>query len=90
MVVAEALLFALVAFGQFAVRDVFWNPEVIAANEVHTYFRVNSLFWDPNVLGRYLVLAMLAARGVHGVDAPSRAAPWPRLRSAACCSRRWR
>jgi O-antigen ligase len=38
---------------------VFWNPEVIAANEVHTYFRVNSLFWDPNVLGRYLVLAIL-------------------------------
>ena len=59
VVVAESLLFALVAFGEFAVRDVFWNPEVIAANEVHTYFRVNSLFWDPNVLGRYLVLAIM-------------------------------
>jgi putative inorganic carbon (HCO3(-)) transporter len=58
--VGESLLFALVAFGQFVARDVFWNPEVIAANEVHTYFRVNSLFWDPNVLGRYLMLVILA------------------------------
>jgi putative inorganic carbon (HCO3(-)) transporter len=58
--VAEALLFALVGYGQFIAEGVFWNPEVIAANEVHTYFRVNSLFWDPNVLGRYLVLAILA------------------------------
>jgi putative inorganic carbon (HCO3(-)) transporter len=60
VVVAEALLFALVGYGQFIAEGVFWNPEVIAANEVHTYFRVNSLFWDPNVLGRYLVLAILA------------------------------
>jgi putative inorganic carbon (hco3(-)) transporter len=60
VVVAEALLFALVGYGQFVTEHVFWNPEVIAANEVHTYFRVNSLFWDPNVLGRYLVLAILA------------------------------
>ena len=60
VVVAEALVFSLVAFGQFAVGDVFWNPEVIAANEAHTYFRVNSLFWDPNILGRYLVLVILA------------------------------
>jgi putative inorganic carbon (hco3(-)) transporter len=60
VVVAEALVFSLVAFGQFVVGDVFWNPEVIAANEAHTYFRVNSLFWDPNILGRYLVLVVLA------------------------------
>ena len=62
VIVAEALLFALVAFGEYAVGEVLWrNPEVIAANEVHTYFRVNSLFWDPNILGRYLMLALLAA-----------------------------
>lgn len=57
---AEALLFAAVAFWQYAARDLFWNENVIAANEVHTYFRVNSLFWDPNILGRYLVLAIIA------------------------------
>ena len=65
---------------QFATRDLFWNPTVIAGNEVHTYFRVNSLFWDPNVLGRYLVLAALAATGMHAVD-PSRAA----IAAAAGC-----
>jgi len=60
VVVAEALVFSLVAFGQYVAGDVFWNPEVIAANEAHTYFRVNSLFWDPNIFGRYLVLVVLA------------------------------
>jgi putative inorganic carbon (hco3(-)) transporter len=60
VVVIEAIVFSLVAFGQFAVGEVFWNPEVIASNEAHTYFRVNALFWDPNILGRYLVLVVLA------------------------------
>ena len=61
LVIAEALLLVAVGFGQYAVRDLFWNPSVIAGNEVHTYFRVNSLFWDPNVFGRYLVLAVIVA-----------------------------
>jgi putative inorganic carbon (hco3(-)) transporter len=61
IVFLEGLLFVAVGVWQFATRDLFWNPTVIAGNEVHTYFRVNSLFWDPNVLGRYLVLAALAA-----------------------------
>lgn len=61
IVFCEGLLFVGVGVWQFATRELFWNPTVIAGNEVHTYFRVNSLFWDPNVLGRYLVLAALAA-----------------------------
>jgi putative inorganic carbon (hco3(-)) transporter len=61
IVFGEGLLFVGVGVWQFATRELFWNPTVIAGNEVHTYFRVNSLFWDPNVLGRYLVLAALAA-----------------------------
>ncbi len=61
IVFCEGLLFVAVGVWQFAARDLFWNPTVIAGNEVHTYFRINSLFWDPNVLGRYLVLAALAA-----------------------------
>jgi len=59
--VAEALLFTAIAVWQVEARELFWNPTVIAGNEVHTYFRANSVFWDPNVLGRYLVLALLAA-----------------------------
>lgn len=61
LVVVEGLVFVAIGLGQFATRDLWWNPSVIAGNEVHTYFRVNSVFWDPNVFGRYLVLAVLAA-----------------------------
>jgi len=61
IVFLEGLLFGLVGAFQFATRDLFWNPTLIAGNEVHVYFRVNSLFWDPNVFGRYLILAVLAA-----------------------------
>lgn len=60
LVVTEALLFTGVGLWQYAARDLFWNPTVIAGNEVHTYFRVNSVFWDPNLFGRYLALAVLA------------------------------
>jgi putative inorganic carbon (hco3(-)) transporter len=81
VVVAEALVFSVVAFGQFAVGEVFWNPEVIASNEVHTYFRVNSLFWDPNILGRYLVLVVLAL-SAYMVWTTSRPRAW---QTAAIC-----
>jgi putative inorganic carbon (hco3(-)) transporter len=64
VVVAEAVLFALVGFGQYATRELFWNDAIIAANEVHSYFRVNSLFWDPNIFGRYLALALIAVAAV--------------------------
>jgi putative inorganic carbon (HCO3(-)) transporter len=60
IVVAEALLFALVGFAEFAVRDLLWNPQVEAANVFHPYFRVNSLFWDPNILARYLAVSAVA------------------------------
>jgi len=61
IVFLEGLLFVAVGAWQFGARELFWNPTVIAGNEVHVYFRVNSLFWDPNVFGRYLILAALAA-----------------------------
>ncbi len=64
VVVAEALLFAAVGFAQYALRELFWNDAIIAANEIHSYFRVNSLFWDPNIFGRYLALALIAVAAV--------------------------
>lgn len=64
VVVAEAVIVALVAFGQYAARDLFWNDKVISGNEAHVYFRVNSLFFDPNIMGRYLALTMVALGGV--------------------------
>ena len=41
-------------------RDLFLNPELFDANQLHVYFRANSLFFDPNILGRYLALAITA------------------------------
>ncbi len=57
--VAAALIFAVVGFWQYGVRELFWNDKVIAGNEVHSWFRVNSLFWDPNILGRYLAVTLI-------------------------------
>jgi putative inorganic carbon (HCO3(-)) transporter len=60
VVAAEALLFVLFGFWEYAARHLIWNPEVIQSNDFHTYFRVNSLFWDPNIFGRYLALTITA------------------------------
>jgi O-antigen ligase len=51
---------ALVAIYQWLARDLFLNPELFDANQLHVYFRVNSIFFDPNILGRYLALAITA------------------------------
>src|SRR5581483_8935475 len=54
---AVALLFAAVAFGEYAVRDLLLSRgDLLASNQLHLYFRVNSLFYDPNILGRALAL----------------------------------
>ena len=57
---AEALVFVLFGFWEYAARHLIWNQTVIQSNDFHTYFRVNSLFWDPNVFGRYLALVITA------------------------------
>ena len=72
--------------------ELFFNPELGDANELHVYFRVNSIFFDPNIFGRYLALALTAfaacdrlgrrpprARGRRGVSSRS---GWWRSRSA--------
>jgi O-antigen ligase len=57
---AMALLFGAVGFWQWATRDIFWNPKVIAGNAYAPFFRVNSVFWDPSMYGRFMVVAILA------------------------------
>jgi O-antigen ligase len=59
-VAAVAAACALVGIYQYFARDLFLNPELFDANELHVYFRVNSVFFDPNVFGRYLALALAA------------------------------
>jgi O-antigen ligase len=58
--VVLAVLFAGVGFVEYARKELFLNPKVVAANQFDNYFRVNSLFFDPNIYGRFLALVMIA------------------------------
>jgi len=58
--VGVALACALIGIYQYFARDLFLNPELFDANELHVYFRVNSIFFDPNIFGRYMALALTA------------------------------
>ncbi len=58
---AIALVFAGVAFWEYAARDLLLSKgDLLASNQLHLYFRVNSLFYDPNILGRALALVLVA------------------------------
>ena len=59
-VAAVTSVISVIAVYQYFARDLFLNPELFDANELHVYFRVNSVFFDPNILGRYLALTMTA------------------------------
>ncbi len=59
-VAGVASVCAAIAIYQYLARDLFLNPELFDANELHVYFRANSVFFDPNILGRYLALAITA------------------------------
>jgi O-antigen ligase len=60
-VTAVALVFAGVAFWEYAARDLLLSRgDLLASNQLHLYFRVNSLFYDPNILGRDLALVIVA------------------------------
>ena len=51
---------AVVAIVQFAIRDLILNKELLDSNQIKPFFRVNSVFFDPNVLGRYMVMGIIA------------------------------
>ncbi len=59
-VAVVASVCAALAIYQYFARDLFLNPELFDANELHVYFRANSIFFDPNVYGRYMALALTA------------------------------
>jgi O-antigen ligase len=62
--VALAAIFAGIGFVEYARKELFLNPKVVAANQFDNYFRVNSLFFDPNIYGRFLALVMIAVTTV--------------------------
>src|SRR5262249_31872874 len=57
----EAAAFVFIGSVEYLSRSLFWNDQVIRADEFPTYFRVNWVFWDPNVYGRYLALVIVRA-----------------------------
>jgi putative inorganic carbon (HCO3(-)) transporter len=57
--VALAVVFAGIGFVEYARKQLFLNPKVVAADQYGNYFRVNSLFFDPNIYGRFLALTMV-------------------------------
>jgi O-antigen ligase len=60
-VAGMALAFAVVAFVEYAVRDLILSRgNLLQSNQIHLYFRVNSLFYDPNIFGRDLALVLVA------------------------------
>jgi putative inorganic carbon (HCO3(-)) transporter len=60
-VAAMALVFAAVAFGEYAARDLLLSRgNLLQSNQLHLYFRVNSLFYDPNLFGRDLAFVLVA------------------------------
>ena len=63
-VIGLALVWALVGFVEYQLRELLWNEVVIRSNDFHVYFRVNSLFWDPNVYGRYLAIVITIVAAV--------------------------
>lgn len=62
--VALAVVFAGIGFVEYARKELFLNPKVVAANQYDNYFRVNSLFFDPNIYGRFLALVMIALTAI--------------------------
>jgi putative inorganic carbon (HCO3(-)) transporter len=67
-----AVACSVVAIYQYFARDLFLNPELFDANQLHVYFRANSIFFDPNILGRYLALAITAYAAFIAWGAPRR------------------
>ncbi len=62
--VVLAVVFAGVGFVEYARKQLFLNPKVVAANQYDNYFRVNSLFFDPSIYGRFLAIVMIAVTTV--------------------------
>ncbi len=58
---AGAVIAAGVGLWQYATGEIWWNETLQQANVYSRFFRVNGIFFDPNILGRYLVIGILAA-----------------------------
>lgn len=55
---------AVLAVVQYQTREIFLNERLQQANVYSRFFRTNAIFYDPNILGRYLVVAIVAVVAV--------------------------
>jgi putative inorganic carbon (HCO3(-)) transporter len=59
VIVGLALIFAAIAYAEYATKTIILNPKLVVTNDLHTYFTVNSVFFDPDIFGRFLALVMI-------------------------------
>ncbi|HEX8977757.1 MAG TPA: O-antigen ligase family protein [Solirubrobacteraceae bacterium] len=59
VIVSLALVFAVIAYVEYATKTIILNPKLVVTNDLHTYFTVNSVFFDPDIFGRFLALVMI-------------------------------
>jgi O-antigen ligase len=59
LLAALGVIFAGIAFVEYATKSVLFNSKLVAENQLYTYFVVNSVFFDPNIFGRFLALVMV-------------------------------
>jgi O-antigen ligase len=59
VIIGLALIFAVVAYAEYATKTIILNPKLVVTNDYHTYFTVNSVFFDPDIFGRFLALVMI-------------------------------
>jgi O-antigen ligase len=59
LLAALGVIFAGIAFVEYATKSVLFNSKLVGENQLYTYFVVNSVFFDPNIFGRFLALVMV-------------------------------
>lgn len=59
LLIALAIVFAGIAFVEYATKTVILSTKLAVANDYHTYFTVNSVFLDPDIFGRFLALTIV-------------------------------
>jgi putative inorganic carbon (HCO3(-)) transporter len=59
VVAGLGVVFALIAFVEYATKTIIFNSKLVLQNDLHTYFVVNSVFLDPDIFGRFLAVVMI-------------------------------
>jgi putative inorganic carbon (HCO3(-)) transporter len=72
IVAVLAVVFAGVAFIEYATKTTFLSEKLAEQNQLYVYFVVNSVFFDPNIFGRFLALAMVALATLLLYERPAR------------------